>query len=487
MNRKAEALLLTALAAAFGSYVLLRAWLLPVTVDESTTVIKHVTRDVLDTLMFISEANPNNHILNTLAIKTFGGMFGWHPLVVRLPVLIGAGLYLWAGIHLSRKISNQSWVRLYALTLLFGNPFMLEFFSMARGYGLAAGLMLAALWQAWRFLEENQRKHLFGASVYAGLSVYANFTLLVFFAPFCVLLLLSAWQSNPLRADFWKKTKPALITLFVFIALWIEPLRQLTRDPEIQHWNALGSIVKSVELSVKAATMNHAYLGEETADIISRLMLIASVLMGMAAAVRWWREGWRFASDPRLFIAAVLPAVLTTNTIQVYLTKTPFLEPRMALFYWSLFALQTGVAVSWLWQYRKYLAWMIMAPSLLFATYNLGSCVNLNRSYEWWFDRGTYQVLDYLKEVYTSEGRTEPITLDAHHVMLNSFVFHLERDPRGYNKYVQLAPWHGLRPAGRDYEFYYTISPDEIKDILEEYETIKPVPDRVYILLRKKR
>ena len=51
MNRKTN-IALGVLATIFLLYVLVRAWLIPVTVDENSTAISHVPRAVLDTLFF---------------------------------------------------------------------------------------------------------------------------------------------------------------------------------------------------------------------------------------------------------------------------------------------------------------------------------------------------------------------------------------------------------------------------------------------------
>lgn len=487
MNRKLETLFVSALLSAFALYILLRAWLLPITVDEAATAINHVPRLVIDTLTYRSDANPNNHILNTIAIKAFTGLLGWHPFVVRLPVLLGGLLYGWAAIMLTRRLSEQAWVRLFALLMLLGNPYLLEFFSLARGYGLAAGLMLAALWQSWRFLEENSAKHLRGAFIFGGLAVYANFTLLVFFAPFTALLLFAAWRANPSFSSFWKKTKPALITLAIFIALWYEPLRQLSKDSEIANWTALGSFIGSMEQSVKAAVHNIAYLGDDTNRILTWLAMLFSVGMWLVAAWRWWRSSRRFAADPRLFLIAVLPGAVLTNILQVHQTGTPYLQSRLALFYYPLFALHLGVAAAWLWERWGKRAWAFMVPVALFAALNLVRCVDLIKSSEWWFDQATYRVLEHLKKVHETEGRTEPIGLDAHHVMLNSYMFHLERDPRGFDRYVHLAPWHGLQPPTRDYEFYYAINAEEVKDIIADYDVVMHVPGTTFLLLRMRK
>lgn len=344
MNQKIENWVMGGIAAVFCLYILLRAWLLPITVDESATAINHVPRLVFDPLTYQREANPNNHILNTILIKIFTGIFGWHQFVVRLPVLIGGFLYAWASVHLARRMSDQSWVRLFALVMLFGNPYLLEFFSLARGYGLAAGLMTCALWQAWRYLESDDRKAVRLAFLFAGLSVYANFTLLIFFAPFVLLMLFAAWQSNPSLAVFWRQTKPSLITLGVFVALWITPLKRLSKDSELVNWNALGTFFESVQRLVRATIHANAYLGSDSDLILSWLVFLGAVMTGGVALWRWWQQGFRFSRDPRVFMVLILLGATIANIAQVYLTKTPYLQSRLALFYWPLFALSLGSA-----------------------------------------------------------------------------------------------------------------------------------------------
>ncbi|MFM7155831.1 MAG: hypothetical protein ACKOZV_17050, partial [Bacteroidota bacterium] len=135
MNQQTENRILAAIIAVFGAYIAIRAFRLPITVDEASTAINHVPRLVVDTLFYEREANPNNHILNTLLIKTMTGIFGWHHFVVRLPVLIGGAMYAWAALHLSKRIASGSIIRIFALLMFFGNPYLLEFFSFARGYG----------------------------------------------------------------------------------------------------------------------------------------------------------------------------------------------------------------------------------------------------------------------------------------------------------------------------------------------------------------
>ncbi|MBN2616194.1 MAG: hypothetical protein JXR71_10930 [Bacteroidales bacterium] len=141
MNPKTEKsiqnLLLYAVSLALIVYVALRADLLSFTHDESLTYT-------------ILLGNPhwvhttNNHLLNTFLMNLFYHLFGDGEFVLRLPNVLAFGFYLWGSISILKKLNNL-WVSLLAMALLWFNPFVLDFFSLARGYGLSLGMLMMSL------------------------------------------------------------------------------------------------------------------------------------------------------------------------------------------------------------------------------------------------------------------------------------------------------------------------------------------------------
>jgi len=59
--------------------------------------------------------------------------------------LLGHALYLGASILLIKNISKNIWVALAGFCLLNFNPFLLEFFALARGYGIGTGCMMMSM------------------------------------------------------------------------------------------------------------------------------------------------------------------------------------------------------------------------------------------------------------------------------------------------------------------------------------------------------
>lgn len=486
MNQKSN-IALICLGLTFACYVLIRAWVIPITVDECSTVFTHAPRSVWDTLFFLRDGNPNNHILNTISIKGLGAWFGWHPFVVRIPALIGAGMYAVSGFLLARKISTNRWIGVFMYGVMMAQPFMLDFFSLARGYALGLGFMMMAIWQTWRFLQEKKQGGLYFALIFAGLGVYANFTQIVFFIPFSFLLFWSIIQVSSSVQDFWRQAMGATALLLIEVGILSIPLRVLSKDSEILNWNQLGSLFESGERSIRAAIHRPALNNNDTAHILTILAVFFTIGLTYVLLNKLLTDKIKFSGNGLLFIAFLLPAVLFANIAQVELTHTPYLEPRLAILYWPLFALALSVTAIWL--NDRSARWAIIFMTLISfgATINMIKCANLNTAYEWWHDKDTYKVLDYLRELQMKESHPAPYTFDTNWVMQNSFLFHVKRDPRDYNSMITLAEWHGMRAPTEDYEFYYALSEEDAQPLLNTYEKVFEPAGSLTILLRKKK
>ena len=82
----------------------------------------------------------NNHPLNT-ALVMLTTAFSDDVFLIRLPNVVAGVLYLVTAALVASKTTKP----LLSLAVLALNPYLLEFFSLARGYGLAAALVMVAL------------------------------------------------------------------------------------------------------------------------------------------------------------------------------------------------------------------------------------------------------------------------------------------------------------------------------------------------------
>jgi len=137
-----------ALVFALASFLTIHAWHTGVTIDEAASYLMYVNEPWGDSWIAFANTNTlNNHVLNSFVIKLVDLVYPWHEFAMRVPNLLAFLVYAMAVcfivINLSSLVS-----RLIALLVFFSNPFALEYFSLARGYGLGLAFEAAALFFA---------------------------------------------------------------------------------------------------------------------------------------------------------------------------------------------------------------------------------------------------------------------------------------------------------------------------------------------------
>lgn len=480
-QHKQEHLLFTVLSLAVMLYAVLRARYIPITIDEVSTVINHTTRSVIDIITYQADATPNNHVLHTLGANFFTWLLGHHHVVARIPALIGGAIYVWAAARIA-GLGPIFWLRLFTWIVLLGNPYVIEFFSLARGYSLGAGGMLAAIYFLLRYCNDAAWQSLTAAILWGIFAVESNFTLLNFFAPFFVLLLIAAKQVGK---NQWIKHWAIIGAGTVALALLCyTPIAAMRATNQFVFWGNEGFFKETLLELVKSSTRNSDFFGENTRFLLAWKVVGISVFGWIFAIIRWWKN--RFKLDNTIIVSGLFAGTFIVNMLQHYLFATPFLNARTALFYYPLFGLQLLAITYWIWEKWKHMALILAVPVTLLLAGNFYKCYNLSNAYEWWFDAGTMKTLDFLEALHKSEERKEPYTLDTYWTNFNSFMYHTQWSTPHYEKIVHLADWHPNREFPRDTEFYYTDSDSEVEKLKDEYEVVMSIPVTSLRLLRKK-
>jgi hypothetical protein len=152
-------------------YIIIRAYHLGFTHDESLTytIITGRTKWLFDA---------NNHWVNTILSGLFSVLFGFSELSLRLPNVLSFIVYSFFCYCLVLKKSKYRLSALLALSFLLLNPFLIDFFSLARGYGLATAFFCGSLWFFSDFLERHHIKNLTNGIIFSLLTVYSNYSYL---------------------------------------------------------------------------------------------------------------------------------------------------------------------------------------------------------------------------------------------------------------------------------------------------------------------
>lgn len=123
------------------------------------------------------------------------------------------------------KTISSGYVRVFAFALLLLNPYMMDYFSLARGY--AAGMMFQAvsLLFLYKAYKDSRRINMLFAIGFAGLSAIANFNFFYFFVGFSVVYFFKFYFSYGFsflkRAAFYLDSIYFIgISVLVMKALW---------------------------------------------------------------------------------------------------------------------------------------------------------------------------------------------------------------------------------------------------------------------------
>lgn len=197
------------------AYILARAILLSFTIDEAMTF-----NYVLDLWPDVLRAN--DHVLNTQAMKLTRWLFGDSEWSMRLPNMLTFIPYAWGTWQIASKVKSYIFF-LVTIVLLYAHPTFLEFFGLARGYGMGIGLILPAIVCFWKSFEEGlELRKVYRCQIltalFAGMALLAYAALLNVYIALIGLMVLV--QFRDLYRSNWKKGWMALIVSGIISVLF---------------------------------------------------------------------------------------------------------------------------------------------------------------------------------------------------------------------------------------------------------------------------
>ena len=192
MNRSIKITYYLGLLFAF-SYVIVRGFTVGITHDEALTY-KIINGDE------VLKGTANHHWLNTQLSTLSTYLFGAKEFALRLPNVLSFAVFWFFLYRIAGNFLKSSATQLVLLLLLCGNPFILDFFSLCRGYGLSIAFVTASLFYLFRIVHLKQDSGVspyFSGTFFAILALSANLNTLNYFLVAQALILLSALVFKP--------------------------------------------------------------------------------------------------------------------------------------------------------------------------------------------------------------------------------------------------------------------------------------------------
>jgi hypothetical protein len=462
-----------ALAVAVVAYAALRAGTVGFTHDESSTFLDFAQVPVYD--LFFNERHfvtANNHLLNSIALAIGYRLAGAEPWALRWGSVAAAGIFAVYATRLIRLwIPVGSWRFFAAVCIVLLNHYAVDFFSLARGYGLSLAFELAALFYFFRWVNERRRYDLFKLALALSLAILANFTMLDLAAALAVGVAVAVWREKRPARGAWPSLVLAAIPLLVTAALIYRPLRWIGARGEfgwgpVAFWETWRVLIERY--------VHDGYLGPALVRAVFVVAgTVAAVLVGYSIVRQLRRNGLR--QRPALFYASLLLlATMLATVAQHYLLGANYLSGRTAVLFYPLLSI---VAVLWLLDHsarhpRTAGRWWLAAAG--FAALNFLAAVNLHYVLEWRYDADTR---DAVLAANAHAAGQEPVQFGAGWQFAPTAIFY--RETRGlanlapirYNSSHDDVAW----VLGQPFELIY-VRPEVQEKVADQYEVIQNFP-----------
>ncbi|MFZ1691855.1 MAG: hypothetical protein WAT74_01550 [Flavobacteriales bacterium] len=333
------------LAALMFAYVLLRATLVPFVHDEATSFIAYAQPGAI--LPFVSMWDANNHYLNSLCGHIGYRVFGLHPLALRWASVLSYVLFAWCAWRLGARIERLR-IRWLMWSALLACPFLLDFFSLFRGYAPGVAYLLLALDQAQRFLESGSKRNLVASLI----SMNAALGFMLGLLPITLVLLVALFVVA-------YRTRRHLV---LWIALGLMPFIQMALLA--RHMAALGLLYHGDTVGYASTTIGSLLKvafgieGDGWPLVLALFMaLITARLIAMRRRVR--------LPHHLMLVAALLWGEWALRMLLARAFDVNYAEGRTALHVLVLFVVFVAYAADAL-QRSRVTAWLLALPLIVF-------------------------------------------------------------------------------------------------------------------------
>lgn len=195
--------------------VLVRAATSAITWDEAYTYIAYAKDFNIQQLIDIHSNFANNHIINTLMIAIVDNLCNipYNEFIIRLPNIIMLIFYFIG----SYKISKDEKHKYLLFSGLVLNYYVMEFFGLARGYGIAASF---TIWMCYFFKKASKNdcndKNIFISIIFGLLACYSNTISILSLFAICLIYLIQLIRKKE-TIKFIKRNVIKIIPIAIFL------------------------------------------------------------------------------------------------------------------------------------------------------------------------------------------------------------------------------------------------------------------------------
>lgn len=420
-------------------YVAVRAYKLSIVHDEAFTYTNYVTAPIIDTILY-KEHFPNNHYLNSVLASISTRIISTDSIVaLRLPSLLSYLIYIASAVAIATRVRSKL-LGIALFVFLLTNLFVLEQFSLARGYGIGIAFMLASLaFLLYSFgSKEFRRLYQNIAVLLAAISLLANLTFLLFLIALLIYLLSSNFivmfkgvsirSRQVMRAS--AKYVDEIFALPIIAAGAIAFVSEAIIDQRTAgqfYYGGQGFIADTIGSIIK--TSYNVFTSRYDSFILLVALITAAVPL-ILFVLYLWRN--RNSKQANYSVALILFLLVSINVALHIITDTPYFLERTAIFLYPLYLVAVFLLLDGI--LKKYpaieLGVKTVAVCLLLVHLLLVSVkMNLTSSYTWRYDANTEEAIQFI----VGKGVTEETQICVHWKLSPASGYYLEKEEMSQN------------------------------------------------------
>jgi hypothetical protein len=392
-------LVLFTLLCSLTAYTFLRSFLVDFTWDEAATWLSYVRFGYWQP----GEAgflDANNHLLNTLFMVTLNNMLGSDVWMLRLHTLFFAAIYMLGSYFLVKKIPDAR-QQVIAFILITAHPYLLDFFSLARGYGIGMACMMASWFSLYTYVQKPSIPKLLTIILCSMLSVLAYFGQLN--------MAIGLWSALILHHLYqWKLNKSSLRCAMVanmtllfpagLFLIWLVPLLWKMQDSGNFY---AGGDAGFYQDTLKTLAVNIGYGKWGDSPISLTIVVCVGIILAywFFSCIRMVRK--KIVPDPQqlfpVLIWLMLLLAFSSLIIQHHVLGTPYPRDRMAV----IFLPGLMICLAWIFpQWKFKLSQTIFSYTLAtLVLFHFLQTMNLHRSFEWRNNAHNLKMFEQLNDI----------------------------------------------------------------------------------------
>lgn len=367
-SNRYQNILITVIAISIFIFQFYKAAVTSFTYDESSTYIYGLQSSIGSILGF-NYASANNHLVNTILMKLFSGVFGNSELVLRLPNLIAFSIYLYFGFLILKRIEIN--LLFPSFLIMIFNPFMLDFFSLARGYGLTLAFTVWGIYYFMIFIDKNEISYFRRSLIIFSIAVIGNFSFLYFYlTTVSIVLLLSFFRKQldfrAVLTPIWKIS----LALFLIISY---PIIKLIKTNQLYHGGNIGFWQDTVYTLVDYSLYNGNYKSAVFGFVINTVFVLFIIFIIISLINLFWNVKNNISLKYLTVSTSILFLIYVSTTLSNYLFDVKYLIGRTAIFLIPIFLICTVSLLALIYRKIKILGYvlsLLIAGLLLFHSYS---------------------------------------------------------------------------------------------------------------------